>query len=202
MTGSLHTHTDTLQEKRSGKGSGWGKRKSTGRCLQPSYESTCVTWFVLYMPRQKLLEGVEDASVGYNNRGVNFNLFLSFKHCHPWHTNAHVSSQGIIQQCLVERQHLDVRAHVEGTFSTALCVGCFLRIYWPVPQMGLVAGNMDDLKESLEWLHRGAGHDWTCGYGKLGLIFKFLFFLSDIQGGSTNGINQQYIYVHYLHNHL
>lgn len=36
------------------------------------------TWFFLYVLRQKLLEGVEDSSVGNDNRGTDLNLLLSF----------------------------------------------------------------------------------------------------------------------------
>lgn len=41
-----------------------------------------VTWFFLYLLRQKLLEGVEDSGIRNDNWGMDLNLFLSLKHRH------------------------------------------------------------------------------------------------------------------------
>ncbi len=51
-----------------------------------------VTWCVLYVLGQKLLKGVEDSSIGNNNRGMDLNLLLSFKHCYTWHTCTYTHS--------------------------------------------------------------------------------------------------------------
>lgn len=41
-----------------------------------------ITWFVLHLFWQKPLEGVEDAGIGNDNRGMNLDLLLSFAHRH------------------------------------------------------------------------------------------------------------------------
>lgn len=68
---------------------------------QPSDEFSHITCFILYVGRQKLLEGVEDSSVGDDDWRMDLRLFLSFKYCHTFkHT---VKIPGKYQSTLLGR---------------------------------------------------------------------------------------------------